>query len=153
MVIAGAGTQQEEARLRALLRAGGGDRVRAVGRVDGERKRDLLRRCAFMVVPSRYETFCLSALEAMSYGKPVVYFDLPQLAWVGADSGIAVRAFDVDGLGRAISRLVHDGSLRARLGRGARDRSAAYDSELTGARYRTLAAELLGRIDREAAGS
>jgi glycosyltransferase involved in cell wall biosynthesis len=142
VVIAGGGTQQEEARLKALLPEGD-DRVRFVGRVDGERKEDLLRRCAFMVVPSRYETFCLSALEAMAHGKPVVHFELPQLAWIGAGSGIAVRAFDGDELAAAVARLVHDGSLRARLGRGARDRSAAYDAALTGDRYRTLVAELL----------
>jgi glycosyltransferase involved in cell wall biosynthesis len=145
VVIAGAGTAQEEAKLRALLPADGGDRVRVVGRVDGDRKQQLLRTCAFMVVPSRYETFCLSALEAMAHGKPVVYFDLPQLAWIGADSGLAVHPFDATGLAAAVSRLARDGSLRARLGRGARERSAGYDAEAVGERYRTLVAGLLGR--------
>ncbi|HEY6422188.1 MAG TPA: glycosyltransferase family 4 protein [Pseudonocardiaceae bacterium] len=143
VVIAGSGSRQEEARLRELLPAYHRDRIRVVGRVEGEHKRDLLRHCAFMVVPSRYETFCLSALEAMAYGKPVVYFDLPQLAWIGADSGIAVSPFDVTDLSAAIFRLAHDESLRASLGRGARERSSAYDSDVTGARYRTLVAELL----------
>ena len=146
VVIAGSGTRQEEAKLRALLPTSDADRVRVVGRVEGERKQDLLRRCAFVVVPSRYETFCLSALEAMAQGKPVVHFDLPQLAWIGAGCGVAVRPFDVAGLGAAISRLGYDESLRTRLGRGARDRSAAYDAQLTGERYRTLVAELLGHV-------
>ncbi|HXV93432.1 MAG TPA: glycosyltransferase family 4 protein, partial [Pseudonocardia sp.] len=144
VVIAGAGTHHEETRLGGLLPADGHDRIQVVGRVDGRRKRELLRRCAFMVVPSRYETFCLSALEAMAYGKPVVYFDLPQLAWIGPGAGVAVRPFDVAELGAAISRLAGDGSLRARLGRRARERSADYDSESAGARYRALVAELLG---------
>jgi phosphatidyl-myo-inositol alpha-mannosyltransferase len=145
VVIAGAGTRQEEARLHALLPADGVDRVRVVGRVEGDRKQELLRTCAFMVVPSRYETFCLSALEALAHGKPVVYFDLPQLAWIGAGSGIAVRPFDVAGLAAAVSRLARDGSLRARLGREGREVSAGYDAEATGECYRTLVAELLDR--------
>ena len=74
----------------------------------------------------------------------MVYFDLPQLAWIGADSGIAVSPFDVTELSTAISRLAHDESLRASLGRGARERSSAYDSDVTGERYRALVAELLG---------
>jgi phosphatidyl-myo-inositol alpha-mannosyltransferase len=155
VVIAGAGTGQEEARLRALLPADGAERVRVVGRVEGDRKRELLRTCAFMVVPSRYETFCLSALEAMAHGKPVVHFELPQLAWIGAGSGVAVRPFDAGDLATALSRLARDTSLRARLGRGARERSADYDAEVVGERYRTLVAGLLGRgetsrVDAEA---
>jgi phosphatidyl-myo-inositol alpha-mannosyltransferase len=145
LVIAGGGTGQEEAKLRELLPADGGDRVRIVGRVEGARKQELLRTCAFMVVPSRYETFCLSALEAMAYGKPVVHFELPQLAWIGTGSGLPVRPFDAADLSDAVSRLAHDPSLRARLGRGARERSAGYDAEAAGERYRALVVELLGR--------
>jgi glycosyltransferase involved in cell wall biosynthesis len=141
VVIAGAGTRQEEARLRALLPDG--DRVRVVGRVAGAEKADLLRRCAVMVVPSRYETFCLSALEAMSYGKPVVHFALPQLGWIGPGAGIAVPAFEVAELAAAVTAVVADEDLRIRLGRGARERSADYDREATGARYQQLAASLL----------
>lgn len=145
MVIAGGGTKQEEAKLGELLPADGGARVQVVGRVDGERKQELLRQCAFMVVPSRYESFCLSALEAMAYGKPVVHFDLPQLSWIGADAGIAVRTFDVAELGATVSRMARDESLRSRLGEAARVRSADYDSETTAERYRALVADLLGR--------
>jgi len=145
LVIAGSGTGQEETRLRTLLPADGRDRVRLVGRVDGEVKQQLLRSCAFMVVPSRYETFCLSALEAMAHGKPVVHFDLPQLAWMADGGGVAVRPFDVGALAAAVERLARDRSLRARLGRQARERSAAFDAQMTGERYRRLVAELLGR--------
>jgi len=145
VVIAGAGTPQEESRLRALASTSPRDRVRVIGRVEGARKEELLRTCAFMVVPSRYETFCLSALEALAHGKPVVYFDLPQLDWIGAGSGVAVPQFDVGRLTTAVSQLSRDPALRARLGRGGRALSAAYDAGATGERYRVLVAELAGR--------
>ncbi len=154
LVIAGGGTAQEEARLHALVPVDGGDRVRVVGRVEGDRKRELLRTCAFMVVPSRYETFCLSALEALAHGKPVVYFDLPQLDWIGPGSGVAVPQFDVGRLATAISQLSRDAALRTRLGRGARERSGAYDAAATGERYRALVSELVGgRVGGVAAGA
>ena len=43
----------------------------------------------------------------------------------------------------AFLAVVADPDLRARLGRGARERSADYDREATGARYQQLAASLL----------
>ena len=140
--VAGSGTPAEQARLRELA-AGLGDRVRLLGRVEGEAKEELLRGCALMVVPSRYETFCLTALEAMAHGRPVVTFDLERLAWIGPGAGLTVPAFDAGALGAAIRRLVDDPALRAELGRGARARSLAFDRRAVEARYSALVAELL----------
>lgn len=140
--VAGSGTPAEQARLRELV-AGLGDRVRLLGRVEGEAKEALLRGCALMVVPSRYETFCLTALEAMAHGRPVVTFDLERLAWIGPGAGLTVPAFDVEALGAAMRRLVDDPGLRAELGRGARARSLAFDRRTVEARYSALVAELL----------
>jgi phosphatidylinositol alpha-mannosyltransferase len=140
--VAGSGTPAEEARLRGLV-AGLGDRVRLLGRVEGAAKEELLRGCSLMVVPSRYETFCLTALEAMAHGRPVVTFDLERLAWIGADAGLTVPAFDARALGAAIRRLVDDAALRAELGRGARARSRAFDRRIVEDRYSALVAELL----------
>ena len=97
--VAGSGTAAEEARLRELV-GGLEDRVRLLGRVEGEAKEELLRGASVMVVPSRYETFCLTALEAMAHGRPVITFDLDRLGWIGAGAGITVPAFDVDALAR-----------------------------------------------------
>lgn len=141
--VAGSGTPAEQARLRALT-AGLGDRVRLLGRVDGEAKDGLLRGCSMMVVPSRYETFCLTALEAMAHGRPVITFDLERLAWIGADAGLTVPAFDTAALGAAIRRLSDDEELRAELGRGARARSLAFDRRAVEERYCALVADLLG---------
>ena len=82
LLVAGAGTRRDERKFAAMLAATGGD-VRWVGHVTGQHKQDLLERSAFVVLPSRHETFGLAALEGMSYGKPVVHFDLPDLALDG----------------------------------------------------------------------
>jgi phosphatidyl-myo-inositol alpha-mannosyltransferase len=140
--VAGSGTPAEEARLAALT-AGLGDRVRLLGRVDGEAKEALLRDCSLMVVPSRYETFCLTALEAMAHGRPVVTFDLARLAWIGPEAGLTVPAFDAAALGAAIRRLREDRALRVALGRGARARSLAFDRRDVEARYDALVSDLL----------
>lgn len=140
--VAGSGTAAEEARLRELVE-GLGDRVRLLGRVEGEAKQELLRGCSVMVVPSRYETFCLTALEAMAHGRPVITFDLDRLAWIGSGTGLVVPAFDVGALRAAIVRVTGDRALRAELGRGARARSRAFDRRIVEARYSALVSELL----------
>jgi phosphatidyl-myo-inositol alpha-mannosyltransferase len=137
VVIAGSGTRKEEERLRRLA-AAAGDRVRLVGRVDGAEKARLLRNCAFMVVPSRYETFCLSALEAMAYGKPVVHFDLERLRWIGDGCGLRVPPFDVDALRAAIHSLAENAEQRRALGRNARTSSMAFGWDSVAERYAEL---------------
>jgi glycosyltransferase involved in cell wall biosynthesis len=142
VVIAGAGTPAEERRLHTVVRQVGHP-VRLVGRADGERKQQLLRDAAVVVVPSRFETFSLTALEAMAFGKPVVCFDLPQLAWIGSDCAVRVPPFDVAELGRALRRLAADPAARAALGRRGYARTADHDWDAVAEAYRSLVADAL----------
>jgi phosphatidylinositol alpha-mannosyltransferase len=135
LMIAGAGTRREENKLRALAEQVDVPVV-LLGRVCGAEKERLLRDAACVVVPSRYETFCLSALEAMTYGKPVVCFDLPQLRWIDDGGAVRVPVGDVEALGRAVQELVADPARREKLGRVAFAVSRDYDWEIIGERYR-----------------
>ncbi|MFG2837753.1 glycosyltransferase [Streptomyces zaomyceticus] len=146
LLIAGSGTPAEERRLAALVAAHGGGprpRIHWVGYAEGERKRQLLRDCAFLVVPSRHETFGLVALEGMAYGKPVLHFDLPALRWMRDGGNAAVPPFDVAALGRRMNELATDPALRRRLGRRSGIAAQHYTwDEMTG-RYLALAHRLL----------
>ncbi|MEJ2868913.1 glycosyltransferase family 4 protein [Actinomycetospora sp. OC33-EN08] len=140
--IAGSGTAAEEAKLAALV--DGDPRVRMLGRVQGAAKEAALARCAVVVVPSRYETFSLTALEAMSHGRPVIHFDLPRLAWIGREGGIAVPSFSVPHLHDAMARMLADREGRVAMGRAARRHSLGYDRRITEERYVDLVAGLTG---------
>jgi glycosyltransferase involved in cell wall biosynthesis len=142
LVIAGSGTRREERKLRELVKPVH-QHVRLAGRVCGEEKEDLVRSCAFMVVPSRFETFSLSALEAMTYGKPVVCFDLPQLEWISADCAMRVPPFDVHALSRAMYAMSTQADRRGALGRRAYALSSNYEWDAIGERYRNLVAAML----------
>ena len=69
------------------------DCIELAGRIEGPDKEALLRNARFLVMPSRQETFGLSALEAMAASRPVLAFDIPHLnevvrpAW-GALTGL-----------------------------------------------------------------
>ncbi|GAA2769132.1 glycosyltransferase family 4 protein [Streptomyces indiaensis] len=143
LLLAGAGTRDEEAGLAKLIAATGAD-ARWVGEVSGAGKQRFLEDCAFLVLPSRSESFGLVALEAMAYGKPVLHFDLPTLRWMdGGD--IAVPAFDVDALARQMRDLAADEPTRRRLGRTAYRTAQCFSWERTTGQYLALVQRLLGR--------
>jgi glycosyltransferase involved in cell wall biosynthesis len=96
VVIAGDGP--ERPRLEQLCR----DRpppcpVHFVGTVDGPDKRWLLQNCLVMAAPSVEESFGIVALEAMSFGKPVIgtsgtgFAEIIQPGRQGSHRGIAVQ--------------------------------------------------------------
>ncbi|MDQ0717735.1 glycosyltransferase involved in cell wall biosynthesis [Streptomyces luteogriseus] len=142
LLLAGAGPRGEEAGLAALIATTGAD-ARWVGEVTGAEKQRFLDRCAFLVLPSRSESFGLVALEAMAYGKPVLHFDLPTLRWMdGGD--IAVPAFDVAALARQLRDLAADERMRRRLGRMAYRTAQGFSWEQTTGQYLALVQRLLG---------
>lgn len=146
-----AGLPREERRLAELI-AGTSTDARWIGHVTGERKRELLERSAFVVMPSRYETFGLSALEAMAHAKPVLHFDLPTLHWMAGD--VAVPAYDTAALAGQMRTLAGDEPLRRRLGRQAHTAAQKYGHDETAERYLALARKLLSRSGpRRSSGS
>jgi glycosyltransferase involved in cell wall biosynthesis len=144
LLVAGAGARRHEQKLAALVTASGGA-IRWVGHVSGERKRELLQRSAFVVLPSRQETFGLSALEGMSFGKPVVHFDLPALRWMEGD--VRVPPFDVTALAREIHHLASDEAARRELGRTAYQGAQQYGIDQTADRYFDLVLRILDETD------
>jgi glycosyltransferase involved in cell wall biosynthesis len=140
LLVAGNGTRADERRLAGLLIATGGN-VRWLGRVTGQRKQDLLERSAFVMLPSRHEAFGLTALEGMSYGKPVVHFDLPTQRWMDGD--VRVPPFDVDALAGEMRALAGDEQARRELGRAARAAAQRYGAKEMADRYLRLVLQLL----------
>jgi glycosyltransferase involved in cell wall biosynthesis len=83
LVIAGEGPDRP-ALEEMIARAGLTGTVRLLGRVEGPAKRQAFAGSRFVLVPSRYETFGLAALEAMAAGKPLICFDIEHLNEVAA---------------------------------------------------------------------
>ena len=83
----------------------------------------MYQRCDFVVVPSRWqEPYGLVGIEANSFGKPVVGFDVGGISeWLKpGQNGILVPEGDVGQLASAIKTLLEDDSLRSEMGDTAR---------------------------------
>ena len=88
--------------------------------------------CDIVLCPSRLDSFCRVAAEAMINGLPVVGSDLePIVDLLGKDeAGLVFPVEDVRAAASAVERLVRDPALRAELGAVGRTRAAAYSPEV-----------------------
>lgn len=108
----------------------------------------LYRAADFAVVPSHWESFGLSAAEAMASGLPVVACDVGGLAdyIVDGANGLLVGAQDPPALAAAIQRLIDDPALRARLAAAARETAMQFDERVVLERFGALLDRLAGRL-------
>jgi glycosyltransferase involved in cell wall biosynthesis len=119
----------DEARHRELARRlGVPDHVRFFGfRPDAER---LLQAADIFVLPSLYESFCLSAYEAAACGLPVVTTRVGGVEeLIGADEGGILVERTPAAVGQALARLASDRALAARMGTAALGRARRYTWE------------------------
>lgn len=96
--------------------------VKMPGLVKGKGKTELLRKCKFLIVPSRYEAQCIVVLEVAACGKPVIVSDIPELQYaVEAGFGIAFKSGDARDLAKKIEFLLANEALRGEMGRKAKE--------------------------------
>jgi glycosyltransferase involved in cell wall biosynthesis len=97
-------------------------RVRLLGFLSEEEKRDRLRGAWIHVLTSSKEGWGISVLEAAACGTPSVASDAPGLreSVLDGETGLLVPHGDVAALAGALGRLIHDEATRRRLTQAAR---------------------------------
>ncbi len=98
------------------------------------------------IIPSRYETFGMVALEAMACGVPVIASRVGGLQETIIDgvTGLLVWPPRPEALAHSIASLLADEEARRRLGEEARRRAQAYDWESVASQVESLYRQLLG---------
>lgn len=132
LVLAGDGPRLPQ--IRSLVASLGlQDRVLLPGAV--EQVERLLRMADGYVLPSLYEGFGLSAVEAAAAGLPVVYSDVKGLGSLFAGVGVAVDPNDADSIAGGIRQALESEVVRQDLCRKSLTLSGRYDIDLTARRY------------------
>ena len=90
------------------LKIFGADGVTVHGRLEQSALDTVRARCRIQVIPSRFESFGMVALEAWAGGQAVVASRCGGLAEVVDDSGVQIAVDDVQGLGMALAGLLTD---------------------------------------------
>lgn len=134
LLIVGDGPDQAamEAKSRKL---GLDDLVEFCGRVEGQAKFELMARAHAVLMPSRFETFGMVAVEAQAVGVPLVTFDVGPLAEVtGGVATDLIPPFDVTAFAQAVARRVLDPESREALLTSGRVWARQYNWDVLAAR-------------------
>jgi glycogen synthase len=121
--IAGGGKSREVLRLKNLIELSGmKNRIECLGKVSEEEKKELMRTCQFLVMPSRFEGWGITALEANAAGKPVLGTRIKGLseAVLNNETAILVAPGNPGKVTVALKQLLDDNEFRARLGKQGR---------------------------------
>ena len=120
--IAGSGEKKDEAVLQRMInKLSLTKQVKLLGRVSGDAKGKVYEDASFVVLPCRFETFSVVALEAMSYAKALVYFAIDGLQWIPEDAGIAVKPFDQEVLSQRMLQLLAHPEQAEQMGKQGRN--------------------------------
>ena len=105
-------------RFHHLLSSG---RITFLGEVSHEEMSSLFRSSDIFVLPTMYEAFGMSILEAQVSGLPAVVFDVGGVGEIITDgvTGVLVPPFDANLLSRAIEQLIANNEYRERLSEAA----------------------------------
>ena len=106
------------------------ERVRAIGFVNEEDKRDLCRAASVFAFTSAYEGFGLTPLEAMACGAPVICSNRTSLPEVVGDAGLLIDPRP-EAIAAALVTTLTDPALRADLARRSVARAALFSWRVT----------------------
>lgn len=109
--------------------SGAGDRILFCGPVYDEDKKAALRDADIFALPSRYENFANVAAEAVACRVPVIVTDACGISPLVDGIGGLVIPREQEALTEALSRLIRDEALYARLKEGCRRVAAQLDWE------------------------
>lgn len=127
----------------AAAAAGVADRVRFTGELPTENCATILRQADLFLLPSRYESFCLAAMEAMHHGLPVIASDLPCLREVIGDGQVFFPADDVIALTNIVVRLLASPKERASMTASGSLRARRFSAERMVGEYELLMREAM----------
>jgi glycosyltransferase involved in cell wall biosynthesis len=105
----------------AIARSSRQDQIEVRHDVQDDELDALYRQAHALVLPSRYEGFALTPLEAMARGCPVLASDIPAVREVSESGAWLLPADDADAWADAMRRVLEDPELRESL----RERGAA----------------------------
>lgn len=129
------------------------DSVTFTGLVPEEDKYEIHRTASVFAVASPNELMCLSMMESMACGKPIVAVDAGALGELvhHDESGYLVTVDDVDGMSRALGMILDNDERREKFGKRARQIAAEHDVKKVMPRFVSLYEKVLAEANDGAA--
>jgi phosphatidylinositol alpha-mannosyltransferase len=147
LLVVGSGPQEREARRYVMTR--GLQNVEFLGRVSDSEKAQLFKTADIFVSPATgRESFGIVLLEAMAAGTPIVCSDIHGYKGVvqRGRQALLVPPHDAKSLAAAISELLADPALRARMGAAGQERAEQFSWERITARVEAYYGFVIRRL-------
>jgi glycosyltransferase involved in cell wall biosynthesis len=126
LIICGKGPEKKRIE-RRIKKYGLENKIEMKGYVTEDEKTKLMGSCEFFVMPSLFESFGLAAVEAMSYGRPMICTNVNGLGDTVQDGGIIIPPKDPRALSDAMNRLLDNEEEREILAGMARLQAERFD--------------------------
>lgn len=107
------------------------DKVIFLGFVPPDELPPIYRKAELLVHPSMYEGFGLSVLEAMTYGTPVIAFNVSSIPEVTGDCGVLINPYDEKAFLQGIIDLLTNENKRNELATKAKQRASNFTWDRT----------------------
>lgn len=131
LVIVGADGWGADALTAAIARSPHRDRIVRTGWLGDTARADVLAGALALALPSRYEGFGLTAVEAMASGTPVVATAVGAIPEVVGDAAVLVPGGDVEALAAGLASVAASGGTRAELVERGLGRAATFTWDRT----------------------
>jgi glycosyltransferase involved in cell wall biosynthesis len=131
LVLAGPSDWKSDPLFRTIQQLGLESEIALLGQVTDLELAHLYNLADLFVFPSLHEGFGLPPLEAMACGTPVVCADSGSLPEIVGNAALVVEPTDVEGLTRAMERVLTDPKLASRLGGMGLERARMFSWEQT----------------------
>lgn len=148
LVIAGSGTEQQLTKLGSqVAKSVFKDRIELVGQVGQVEAAHLMQSALMLAMPSRYEAWPLTAIEAGAAGTPVVGFDILGVRDAAppypAGHGLLVAAGDTRALAEQITKVATEPIMRRELSDKGRSWAARFSWDALATAQLSFYAELV----------
>ena len=105
------------------------DEVIFTGYVGGDELKPLYTHSEFFVIPSLYEGFGQTIVEAMACGAPCLVSKVSSIPEIVGDAAYFVNPHDTEGIGRAMAELAGNKELRDKLSAAGREQAKKFSWE------------------------
>jgi len=105
------------------------DEVIFTGYVGGDELKPLYAHSEFFVMPSLYEGFGQTIIEAMACGAPCLVSKIASIPEVAGEAAYYVNPHDTEGIGKAMAELAGNEELRTRLSASGRKQAKKFSWE------------------------
>ncbi len=146
--IAGSGPSKNVDKVKSLVKEYGlEEEIVLEGRISDEEKMEFLRKARFLVMPSRFEGWGISAIEAAACAKPVIGTMIPGLqdAVLDGKTGLLVEADSDEQLSAVMAKLWDDKVLCNTLGEEGREWAKNFDWKTISEKQLAFYLEIIGK--------